>query len=54
MQPPERGCQGQETGVLCDKTTCFSCNCIKEANSQVVRGTILVSMFFIFILFTIY
>ncbi|KAL4579013.1 hypothetical protein LXL04_015148 [Taraxacum kok-saghyz] len=41
MQPPERGCQGQETGVLCDKTTCFSCNCIKEANSQVVRGTIL-------------
>ncbi|KAI3522791.1 hypothetical protein L1887_00841 [Cichorium endivia] len=41
MQPPERGCQGQETGILCDRTTCFSCNCIKEANSQVVRGTIL-------------
>ncbi|KAL4560400.1 hypothetical protein LXL04_032551 [Taraxacum kok-saghyz] len=41
MQPPERGCQGQETGVLCDRTTCFSCNCIREANSQVVRATIL-------------
>ncbi|XP_076905881.1 uncharacterized protein LOC143561783 [Bidens hawaiensis] len=41
MQPPERGCQAQEPGMLCDRTTCFSCNCIKEANSQVVRGTIL-------------
>ncbi|XP_035844947.1 DNA glycosylase/AP lyase ROS1 isoform X2 [Helianthus annuus] len=41
MQPPERGCQAQESGMLCDRTTCFSCNCIKEANSQVVRGTIL-------------
>ncbi|GJT03411.1 transcriptional activator DEMETER-like protein isoform X1 [Tanacetum coccineum] len=41
MQPPERGCQGQETGILCDRTTCFSCNCIREANSRVVRGTIL-------------
>ncbi|KAI3801100.1 hypothetical protein L1987_29202 [Smallanthus sonchifolius] len=41
MQPPERGCQAQESGILCDRTTCFSCNCIKEANSQVVRGTIL-------------
>ncbi|CAI9302078.1 unnamed protein product [Lactuca saligna] len=41
MQPPERGCQAQETGVLCDRTTCFSCNCIKEANAQRVRGTIL-------------
>ncbi|XP_024970093.1 protein ROS1-like [Cynara cardunculus var. scolymus] len=40
-QPPERGCQSQESGMLCDRTTCFSCNCIKEANSQVVRGTIL-------------
>ncbi|KAI3758235.1 hypothetical protein L6452_05788 [Arctium lappa] len=41
IQPPERGCQSQESGMLCDRTTCFSCNCIKEANSQVVRGTIL-------------
>ncbi|KAL8236364.1 hypothetical protein R6Q59_017445 [Mikania micrantha] len=40
-QPPERGCQAQESGMLCDRTTCFSCNCMKEANSQVVRGTIL-------------
>nr|XP_043614355.1 transcriptional activator DEMETER-like [Erigeron canadensis] len=41
MQPPERGCEAQESGMLCDRTTCFSCNCIREANSQVVRGTIL-------------
>ncbi|KAL4576772.1 hypothetical protein LXL04_012871 [Taraxacum kok-saghyz] len=42
VQPPERECPAQETGSLCDKTTCFSCNSIKEANSQVVRGTILI------------
>ena len=29
--------------VITDKTTCFSCNNIKEANSQVAKGTILVS-----------
>ncbi|CAI9273143.1 unnamed protein product [Lactuca saligna] len=42
IQPPERECCAQESGRLCDKTTCFSCNSIKEANSQVVRGTILI------------
>lgn len=42
VQPPERECWGKESGTLCDKKTCFSCNSIKEANSQVVRGTILI------------
>ncbi|KAG9159080.1 hypothetical protein Leryth_017546 [Lithospermum erythrorhizon] len=42
IQPPERKCRSQETGGLCDDSTCFSCNSIREANSQIVRGTILV------------
>ncbi|KVI09651.1 DNA glycosylase [Cynara cardunculus var. scolymus] len=42
VQPPERECSAQQSGKLCDRTTCFSCNNIKEANSQVVRGTILI------------
>ncbi|KAJ9540307.1 hypothetical protein OSB04_026813 [Centaurea solstitialis] len=41
-QAPERECSAQQSGKLCDRTTCFSCNNIKEANSQVVRGTILI------------
>ncbi|KAL8210613.1 hypothetical protein R6Q57_005050 [Mikania cordata] len=45
VQPPKRDCKAQQSGQLCDQTTCFSCNCVKEANSQMVRGTILVRSF---------
>ncbi|KAJ4720649.1 transcriptional activator DEMETER-like [Melia azedarach] len=42
IQPPESRCGSQESGKLCDDTTCFSCNSVREANSQTVRGTILI------------
>lgn len=42
IQPPERKCSSQESGGLCDEKTCFSCNSIREANSQTVRGTLLI------------
>ncbi|XP_059646749.1 DNA glycosylase/AP lyase ROS1-like [Cornus florida] len=42
IQPPERRCSSQEFGELCDEKTCFSCNSIREANSQIVRGTLLI------------
>lgn len=41
-QPPEQSCGSQETGKLCNESTCFSCNSIREANAQMVRGTILI------------
>lgn len=42
MQPPETQCNSQESGKLCENETCSSCNSIREAHSQIVRGTILV------------
>ncbi|CAK9168072.1 unnamed protein product [Ilex paraguariensis] len=42
VQPPEKWCSSQESGKLCDEETCFSCNNIREANSQTVRGTLLI------------
>ncbi|KAA8518624.1 hypothetical protein F0562_016098 [Nyssa sinensis] len=42
IQPPERSCISQEFGKLCDEKTCFSCNSIREENSQTVRGTLLI------------
>ncbi|KAL3532045.1 hypothetical protein ACH5RR_005566 [Cinchona calisaya] len=42
IQPPERRCGFQESGKLCNQETCFSCNSIREAHSQTVRGTILI------------
>lgn len=42
VQPPERLCSFQESGKLCGQETCFSCNSIREANSQTVRGTLLI------------
>ncbi|ERM99578.1 transcriptional activator DEMETER isoform X1 [Amborella trichopoda] len=41
IEPPEVCCN-QASGNLCDKETCFSCNGIREANSQIVRGTVLI------------
>ncbi|GKV37567.1 hypothetical protein SLEP1_g45586 [Rubroshorea leprosula] len=42
IQPPERRCSSQEHGKLCDDQTCFSCNSIREAESHIVRGTLLI------------
>ncbi|CAH8264929.1 unnamed protein product [Arabidopsis lyrata] len=42
IQPTVSKCISQENGQICDEETCFSCNSIKEARSQTVRGTILI------------
>ncbi|XVE76032.1 hypothetical protein DITRI_Ditri12bG0140400 [Diplodiscus trichospermus] len=42
IQLPQRRCSSQEHGKLCNEKTCFSCNSIREAESQIVRGTILI------------
>ncbi|KAJ9175390.1 hypothetical protein P3X46_013952 [Hevea brasiliensis] len=42
IQLPEQHCQSQEPDKLCNKKTCFSCNSIREANSQIIRGTLLI------------
>lgn len=42
VQQSQEGCELQKTGNLCEEKTCFSCNSIREANSQTVRGTLLV------------
>ncbi|GMI65821.1 hypothetical protein HRI_000251400 [Hibiscus trionum] len=42
IQMPERRCNSQEHGKLCNDETCFSCNSIREADSHIVRGTLLI------------
>ncbi|CAH9138420.1 unnamed protein product [Cuscuta epithymum] len=42
IKPPERLCNSQELGKLCHEETCFACNSFREAESQTVRGTILI------------
>ncbi|KAJ6892563.1 hypothetical protein NC651_025690 [Populus alba x Populus x berolinensis] len=42
IEPPDQQCQSRESNKLCDEKTCFSCNSIREANSQTVRGTLLI------------
>uniref|UniRef100_A0A803NWS7 HhH-GPD domain-containing protein n=1 Tax=Cannabis sativa TaxID=3483 RepID=A0A803NWS7_CANSA len=42
IQPSERSCSSNQPDKLCDEKTCFSCNSIRETNSQTVRGTILI------------
>ncbi|KAH1216921.1 Protein ROS1 [Glycine max] len=43
IQPPESKCSSQEEcGQLCNENECFSCNSFREANSQIVRGTLLI------------
>ncbi|KAI4349021.1 hypothetical protein L6164_009676 [Bauhinia variegata] len=42
IQPPESKCSSQEYGKLCNDKECFSCNSVREANMQIVRGTILI------------
>ncbi|KAL1352038.1 hypothetical protein HN51_016015 [Arachis hypogaea] len=41
-QPPEKKCSFQDCGQLCNEKECFQCNSFREANSQIVRGTILI------------
>lgn len=41
-QPPKSVCNFQGTGKLCNDDTCFQCNSVRETNSQIVRGTLLV------------
>ncbi|KAL2323138.1 hypothetical protein Fmac_027517 [Flemingia macrophylla] len=43
IQPPESKCSTQEEcGQLCNEKECFSCNSFREADSQIVRGTLLI------------
>ncbi|CAK9316986.1 unnamed protein product [Citrullus colocynthis] len=42
IQPPEQSCGSQDPNRLCNEKTCFTCNSRREANSQTVRGTLLV------------
>ncbi|KAE8679434.1 Protein ROS1 [Hibiscus syriacus] len=42
FQPLEQSCGTQERGRLCSEKTCFSCNSVREANAETVRGTILI------------
>ncbi|CAH8363288.1 unnamed protein product [Eruca vesicaria subsp. sativa] len=42
IQPTRSKCIWQEAGKMCDEPTCFSCNNIRETQSQTVRGTILI------------
>ncbi|KAI4385760.1 hypothetical protein MLD38_003753 [Melastoma candidum] len=42
VQQPQEPCKLQNTGSLCNEMTCFSCNSIREAQSQTVRGTLLI------------
>ncbi|CAN4126478.1 unnamed protein product [Withania somnifera] len=42
IQPPETKCDLSGSGSLCNEKTCYSCNGIREANSQTVRGTLLI------------
>ncbi|XP_015898699.3 DNA glycosylase/AP lyase ROS1 [Ziziphus jujuba] len=42
IQPPEKTCCSQDFGRLCNEKECFSCNSVREANSQTVRGTLLI------------
>ncbi|KAK4774617.1 hypothetical protein SAY86_009552 [Trapa natans] len=42
IRPPEKKCEFQNSEDLCNEKTCFTCNTIKEANTQTVRGTLLI------------
>lgn len=42
IEPPERKCQSEDPSLLCNEETCSYCNSQREANSQIVRGTLLI------------
>ncbi|EOA19778.1 hypothetical protein CARUB_v10000024mg [Capsella rubella] len=41
-QPPEQKCKGKASDKMCFDETCLECNSVREANSQTVRGTLLI------------
>ncbi|KAF8114824.1 hypothetical protein N665_0033s0015 [Sinapis alba] len=41
-QPPGQKCGGQAFGKMCFDEACSECNSVREANSQTVRGTLLI------------
>lgn len=41
-QPPGHKCGGQAFGKMCFDEACSECNSVREANSQTVRGTLLI------------
>ncbi|KAL5700751.1 hypothetical protein ACHQM5_026159 [Ranunculus cassubicifolius] len=42
VQPPKGCYHSQGSGNLCSDSRCFSCNNVNEANTQIVRGTLLI------------
>ncbi|XP_023518496.1 transcriptional activator DEMETER-like [Cucurbita pepo subsp. pepo] len=42
VERPHTQCRSQESGGLCGEKECFSCNSVREADSEVVRGTLLI------------
>lgn len=44
VEQPHTQCSSRESGGLCGEKECFSCNSVREADFDVVRGTILVSI----------
>lgn len=42
VEQPHTHCSFQESGGLCGEKECFSCNSVREADSEVVRGTLLI------------
>ncbi|KAG9459119.1 hypothetical protein H6P81_003627 [Aristolochia fimbriata] len=42
IEPPQMVCRSQTSEELCENEMCFACNSIREANTQTVRGTLLI------------
>ncbi|GAB2272227.1 hypothetical protein Dimus_007048 [Dionaea muscipula] len=42
VEPPYQRCSSREPGQLCNDEACFHCNSQREANCQIVRGTLLI------------
>lgn len=42
IEPPERRCHHEDPNIFCNEETCSYCNSQREADSQTVRGTLLV------------
>lgn len=42
IDPPERRCNFDDPNILCNEVTCAYCSSQREANSQIVRGTLLI------------
>ncbi|KAK8952253.1 Protein ROS1 [Platanthera zijinensis] len=41
-EPPKADCNFQDAGQPCEKSTCFGCNSMREAESHKIRGTLLI------------